>query len=105
MSLRHAAARLVPLATRPVGRARGAVNRVVARRMGGGEGGHAPTPHPSQPKAAYLFNEPVEGRKIEIWEHITSVVYWSTLFILVSGLMSSPETRIKVRSCSETMRA
>jgi hypothetical protein len=63
--------------------------------MGGG--GHSPAPHPSQPKQAFLFNEGPGPRKVEIWEPITSIVYWSTLFILVIGLSSAPETRIKVR--------
>ena len=63
--------------------------------MGGS--GHSPAPHPSQPKQAFLFNEGPGPRKVEIWEPITSIVYWSTLFILVIGLSSAPETRIKVR--------
>lgn len=70
--------------------------RQPARRMMGG-GGHSPAPHPSQPKQAFLFNEGPGPRKVEIWEPITSIVYWSTLFILVIGLSSAPETRIKVR--------
>ncbi len=69
--------------------------RQPARRMMGG-GGHSPAPHPSQPKQAFLFNEGPGPRKVEIWEPITSIVYWSTLFILVIGLSSAPETRIKV---------
>lgn len=64
------------------------------RRMAGD--GHSPAPHPSQPKQAFLFNEGPGPRKVEIWEPITSIVYWSTLFILVIGLSSAPETRIKV---------
>jgi hypothetical protein len=61
--------------------------------MGGGHGSGAP--HPSQAKQAYLFGEKGK-RKVEAWEHITSFVYWSAFLILVTGLWSSPETRIKV---------
>lgn len=86
--LRQAVAKL--LRQRPAGAVRQAVRRM------GGDAHHSPAPHPSQPKQAFLFNEP-PGRKVEIWEHVTSVVYWSAFFILVSGLYSSPETRIKVR--------
>lgn len=88
--LRQAAAQLL--------RQRPAINapvRQVVRRMGGG-GHHSPIPHPSQPKQAYLFNEP-PGRKSEIWEHITSITYWSAFFILLTGIYSTPETRIKVK--------
>lgn len=88
--LRQAAAQLL--------RQRPAINapvRQVVRRMGGG-GHHSPIPHPSQPKQAYLFNEP-PGRKSEIWEHITSITYWSAFFILLTGIYSTPETRIKVQ--------
>ena len=73
-----------------------AASRPPARRMMGG-GGRSPAPHPSQPKQAFLFNEGPGPRKVEIWEPITSVVYWSALFILVIGHFSAPETRIKVR--------
>jgi len=61
-------------------------------------GGASGAPHPSQPTKAYLFNEVPGTRKVEAWEHITSIVYWSTLFILVTGLVYSPETRIKVKT-------
>lgn len=81
---------------RGLGRQQPAALRQPARRMMGG-GGHSPAPHPSQPKQAFLFNEGPGPRKVEIWEPITSIVYWSTLFILVIGLSSAPETRIKVR--------
>lgn len=74
-------------------RVRPTAARMAVRRMGGGSG----APHPSQPTKAYLFNEVPGEAKTEAWEHITSVVYWSTLFILVSGLYFGPETRIKVR--------
>lgn len=81
---------------RGLSRQQPAALRQPARRMMGG-GGHSPAPHPSQPKQAFLFNEGPGPRKVEIWEPITSIVYWSTLFILVIGLSSAPETRIKVR--------
>ena len=91
------AARLTATAAlrRGLGRQQAAALRQPARRMMGG--GHSPAPHPSQPKQAFLFNEGPGPRKVEIWEPITSIVYWSTLFILVIGLSSAPETRIKVR--------
>ena len=66
-----------------------------ARRMMGG-GGHSPAPHPSQPKQAFLFNEGPGPRKVEMWEPITSTVYWSAFLILVVGLYNAPETRIQV---------
>ena len=65
------------------------------RRNLGGDA-HTGAPHPSQPKNAYLFNE-APGRKVEAWEPITGIVYWSAFFILITGLWASPETRIKVR--------
>jgi len=83
------------VALRGLSRQPPATLRQPARRMMGG-GGHSPAPHPSQPKQAFLFNEGPGPRKVEIWEPITSIVYWSTLFILVIGLSSAPETRIKV---------
>ncbi|TFJ88252.1 hypothetical protein NSK_000601 [Nannochloropsis salina CCMP1776] len=67
--------------------------------MGGG--GHSPAPHPSQPKQAFLFNEGPGPRKVEMWEPITSTVYWSAFLILVVGLYNAPETRIQEWAAEE----
>lgn len=91
--LRQGAARLLGQRIRQVLPQRACQQQI--RRMGGGHSSGAP--HPSQPKAAFIFNEGPGARKVEIWEHITSITYWSTFFILVMGLANAPETRIKVR--------